>query len=278
MESFSTTSQKLQETVQYIRSKTQLKPKMGIVLGSGLGAFVKEVQAELVIPFKDIPNFMPTTIEGHQGNMIFGKVGGHSVVTLQGRNHFYEGHSMDTVVFPTRTLALLGVEILILTNSAGGIADGMEPGDFMIIDDHINLVGANPLTGPNNKEFGPRFPDMSEAYDHKLTSLWESILKKNNIRHQRGVYAGLSGPTYETPAEVRFLKLIGCSAVGMSTVSECIAANHMGLRVAAMSCISNLAAGIAKHKLTHSEVTETGKRVEKDFTRCLKEFVLAIQA
>ncbi len=276
MESFANTVQKLQETVHFLRSKTTTKPTVGVVLGSGLGAFVNEIQVETKIAFHEIPNFMPTTVEGHQGNLIFGKVGPHQVVALQGRNHFYEGHSMDTVVFPTRVLALMGVQILVLTNSAGGMADGMQAGDFMIIDDHINFVGNNPLIGPNIKEFGPRFPDMTEAYDRKLTELLENVMKKNKVRYHRGVYGGLTGPTYETPAEVRFLKLAGCSAVGMSTVSECIAANHMGLRVAAISCISNLAAGIAKHKLTHDEVTETGRRVEKDFTRVLKEFITSI--
>jgi purine-nucleoside phosphorylase len=247
------------------------------VLGSGLGAFVNDLKIELSFPFHTIPNFMPTTVVGHQGNLIFGKVGNHDVVLLQGRNHFYEGHSMDTVVFPIRAMALLGIEILVLTNSAGGAGDNMQAGDLMIIEDHLNLVGTNPLIGPNIKEFGPRFPDMSEAYDHKLTDLLDSVMKKQNVRHHRGVYAGLSGPTYETPAEVRYLKMIGASAVGMSTVSECIAANHMGVRVAAMSCISNLAAGIAKHKLTHDEVTETGKRVEKQFCAVLKEFITSIE-
>ena len=276
MESFTDTAQKLQETVHFLHSKTQLKPSIGIVLGSGLGAFVNEVQVEAKVPFSEIPHFMPTTVEGHQGNMLWGKIGDKNIVTLQGRNHFYEGHSMDTVVFPTRVMALLGVEILILTNSAGGMMDGMQAGDFMIIDDHINLTGANPLIGPNIKEFGPRFPDMSEAYDKKLANQLETVFKKNKIRHHRGVYGGLTGPTYETPAEVRYLKNIGCSAVGMSTVSECIAANHMGLRVAAISCISNLAAGISKHKLSHDEVTETGRRVERQFTAALKDFVLTL--
>ncbi len=276
MENFSNTAHKLQETVQYLRTKTQAKPSIGIVLGSGLGAFVNEIQVDTRLPFHEIPHFMPTTVEGHQGNMIFGKVGEQQVVALQGRNHFYEGHSMDTVVFPTRVLALLGIQVLILTNSAGGMADGMQAGDFMIIDDHINFAGTNPLIGPNIKEFGPRFPDMSEAYDRKLTDLLEATMKKNKVRYHRGVYGGLTGPTYETPAEVRFLKIAGCSAVGMSTVSECIAANHMGLRVSAISCISNLAAGISKNKLTHAEVTETGRLVEKDFTRVLKEFVISI--
>ena len=180
---------------------------------------------------------------------------------------------MDTVVFPTRVLALMGIKVLILTNSAGGLGDGMQPGDFMIIEDHINLMGANPLMGPNIKEFGPRFPDMTEAYDKKLVDQMQVLLKKKSVRHHCGVYGGLSGPTYETPAEVRYLKMIGCSAVGMSTVPESIAANHLGLRVAALSCITNLAAGISKNKLSHQEVTETAKRVEADFASFLNDFI-----
>jgi len=269
----SQTLQKLQKTVQFIRTQTQSKPKVGIILGSGLGEFAKDIQADKVIPYSEIPHFVPTTVAGHSGNMIFGKVSGVEVVALQGRNHFYEGHSLQDVVLPTRTLALLGIEILILTNSAGGMGEGMQAGDFMILNDHINLTGTNPLIGPNIQEFGPRFPDMSEAYDPKLVSLLEKVMQKHRVRYHKGVYAGLTGPTYETPAEVRHLKQIGCHAVGMSTVSECIVANHMGVRVAAMSCISNLAAGIAKHKLTHEEVTETGKKVEKDFSNILKDFI-----
>jgi purine-nucleoside phosphorylase len=246
---------------------------MGIILGSGLGAFVKEIQAEAVLPFKDIPHFIPPTVEGHQGNLIFGHLGSVPIVALQGRLHYYEGHSMETVAFPTRVMALLGAEIMILTNSAGGLGDEMKSGDFMIIEDHINLVGDNPLMGPNIKQLGPRFPDMTEAYDRKLLAHLEDIFTRHKIRYHKGVYAGLSGPTYETPAEVRFLKMIGCSAVGMSTVPEAIAANHMGLRVVALSCITNLAAGLSAHKLTHEEVTETARRVENDFALVLKEFI-----
>lgn len=268
--------ERIHETLRYLKEKTSFKPQIGIILGSGLGAFVKEIQAELVIPFSEIPHFMPTTVEGHQGNLIFGKIGNKNIVALQGRNHYYEGHSMDTVVFPTRVLALMGVEILVLTNSAGGLGDGMNAGDFMIIDDHINLIGANPLMGPNIKEFGPRFPDMTEAYDKRLADKMAQILTKNKVPFHRGVYGGLSGPTYETPAEVRYLKMIGCSAVGMSTVPESIAANHLGLRVTALSCITNLAAGISKNKLSHSEVTETAKRVEAQFAGFLKEFIEGI--
>lgn len=267
---------RIHESLHFIKSRTQFKPQVGVILGSGLGTFVKEIQPELVLPFRDIPNFLPTAVEGHQGNMIFGKVGGKNIVALQGRNHFYEGHSMDMVVFPTRVLALLGIEILIVTNSAGGLGDGMQAGDFMIIEDHLNLMCANPLMGPNIKELGPRFPDMTEAYDKRLTALMESLLKEQGVRYHKGVYGGLSGPTYETPAEVRYLKLIGCSAVGMSTVPETIAANHLGLRVAALSCITNLAAGIANHKLSHDDVTQTAKRVEGQFARFLNNFIQAL--
>ncbi|MNJ91121.1 Purine nucleoside phosphorylase 1 [compost metagenome] len=267
---------KLQETISYIRSKTSSKPKIGVILGSGLGAFVKDVEIEITIPYKEIPNFMPPTVEGHSGNLIFGKVNSQSIVILQGRNHYYEGHSMETVVFPTRTLALLGIETLIITNSAGGFGESMQAGDFMIIEDHINLMGINPLMGPNIKELGPRFPDMTEAYDKRLISVMEQVLQKQGTHYHKGVYCGVSGPTYETPAEVRYLKLIGGKAVGMSTVPESIAANHLGLRVSALSCITNLAAGISAQKLSHGEVTETAKRVESQFTSFLKEFIASI--
>lgn len=265
--------ERLQETVQFLKSRTSLKPQVGIILGSGLGAFVKDIKVETTIPYSEIPNFAGTSVEGHSGNLIFGHMGGKPIIALQGRLHYYEGHSMDTVVFPTRVMALLGIQYLILTNSAGGLDEDMQSGDFMIIEDHINLTGANPLMGPNMKELGPRFPDMSEAYDRKLIDQLEKVFKKHNVRYHRGVYAGVSGPTYETPAEVRFLKMIGCSAVGMSTVPEAIAANHLGLRVAALSCVTNLAAGLAKHKLTHQEVTETARRVEKTFATVLEEFI-----
>ncbi|MGZ3774595.1 MAG: purine-nucleoside phosphorylase [Bdellovibrio sp.] len=264
---------KLQETVSHIRTKTSAKPKIGVILGSGLGAFVKDIEVESTIPYKEIPHFSPPTVEGHSGNLIFGKTGGQSIVILQGRNHYYEGHSMESVVFPTRAIAMLGIEALVLTNSAGGCGENMQPGDFMIIEDHINLMGTNPLMGPNIKELGPRFPDMTEAYDKRLIALMEQIFQKQGTRFHKGVYCGVSGPTYETPSEVRYLKLIGGTAVGMSTVPESIAANHLGLRVAALSCITNLAAGISTQKLSHNEVTETAKRVEIQFSSFLREFI-----
>lgn len=265
--------EKLQATTQFIRTKTAAKPRIGIVLGSGLGAFVKGIEIETTIPFNDIPHFNPPTVEGHSGNLIFGKVNGQSIVILQGRNHYYEGHSMESVVFPVRTLAFLGIEILLLTNSAGGMGDGMAAGDFMIIDDHINLMGVNPLMGPNIKELGPRFPDMTEAYDKKIVAIMESIFTEQQTRFHKGIYCGVTGPTYETPAEVRYLKNIGGKAVGMSTVPETIAANHLGLRVGAVSCITNLAAGISSNKLSHDEVTETAKLVEIKFTNFLKTLI-----
>ena len=260
----------------FIRTKTSAKPKVGVVLGSGLGAFVKEVEVETTIPYKDIPHFSPPTGEGHSGNLIFGKLQRQQIAILQGRNHYYEGHSLESVVFPTRTLAMLGVETLILTNSAGGFGENMQAGDFMIIEDHINLMGTNPLMGPNIKELGPRFPDMTEAYDKRLIQMMEQVLMKQGTRYHKGVYCGVSGPTYETPSEVRYLKLIGGKAVGMSTVPETIAANHLGLRVAALSCITNLAAGISSQKLSHDEVTETAKQVELQFSSFLREFIAHI--
>lgn len=267
---------KLQETVSYIRTKTSAKPKIGVILGSGLGSFVKDVDVEITLPYKDIPHFSPPTVEGHSGNLIFGKIDGLPIAIMQGRNHYYEGHSMESVVFPTRTLAMMGIETLILTNSAGGFGENMQAGDFMVIEDHINLMGTNPLMGPNIKELGPRFPDMTEAYDKRLIKLMEQVLQKQGTTYHKGIYCGVSGPTYETPAEVRYLKLIGGKAVGMSTVPESIAANHLGLRVAALSCITNLAAGISSQKLSHNEVTETAQRVEQHFSSFLREFIGAI--
>jgi purine-nucleoside phosphorylase len=263
----------LEETVAYIRSQSKLKPRMGIILGSGLGAFVNHIKIEASIPYDEIPSFIAPTVEGHSGRLILGHVHNVPIAALQGRVHYYEGHSMASVVYPTRSLAMLGIEILMLTNSAGGLDSGMKPGDFMIIDDHINLMGDNPLKGPNLAQLGPRFPDMSEAYDRRLNDKMEEIFTQKKITHHRGIYCGVSGPTYETPAEVRYLKMIGGKAVGMSTVPEAIAANHLGLRVCALSCITNLASGLGKHKLSHDEVTQTAKAVEDKFCDFLQDFI-----
>jgi len=270
----------LEASVAYIRSvcpPTKLKPRVAIVLGSGLGSFVNNVEVEAAIPYTEIPGFIPPSVDGHKGRLILGHVKGVPTAVLQGRIHFYEGHSMTTVAHPVRTAALLGCEIVMLTNSAGGLDSSMRPGDFMVIDDHINLMGDNPLKGPNIEEFGPRFPDMTEAYDRKLSAKMDEILKKMETKFFRGVYCGVSGPTYETPAEVRYLQQLGGKAVGMSTVPETIAANHLGLRVCALSCITNLAAGLSQNKLSHEEVTETARAVESKFGQFLVEFISSLE-
>jgi purine-nucleoside phosphorylase len=264
---------KLTETVEFLKSRTNLKPKIGVILGSGLGGFVSEMNVECEIEYSEIPNFPTTTVTGHKGKFFCGSIEGVEIAVLQGRVHYYEGHSMDDVVYPTRTLAMLGIETLLLTNSAGGLDPKMKPGEFMIIEDHINLMGDNPLKGPNLSELGPRFPDMTEAYDRKLSADLETIMKTLGLNYHKGIYTGVSGPTYETPAEVRMLGQIGGKAVGMSTVPESIAANHLGLRVCAVSCITNLAAGLSQNKLSHEEVTETAKLVEKNFSAILRAFI-----
>ena len=264
---------RLQESTQFIRTKSNIKPRVGMVLGSGLGAFVNHIKVDCEIPFSDIPHFAMPTVEGHGGRLVLGELHGVPLVILQGRVHYYEGHSMEKVAYPVRTMAMLGIEILILTNSAGGLDPQMKPGDLMVIEDHINLMGDNPLKGPNIKNLGPRFPDMTEAYDKELTECMLKILDEEKIPHWKGIYCGVSGPTYETPAEVRFLQIIGGKAVGMSTVPESIAANHLGLRVCAVSCITNPAAGIHNEKLTHDEVTAMAASVEKQFCQFFDKLI-----
>lgn len=267
---------KLQETTQYIRTQSQLKPRIGIVLGSGLGAFVKHINVECEIPFAEIPNFAAPSVEGHNGRLVLGSLHEVPLAIMQGRVHYYEGHTMEQVAYPMRTMAMLGIETVILTNSAGGLDPNMKSGDLMVIEDHINLMGNNPLMGPNIKNLGPRFPDMTEAYDKELTAKMLKILKEQKVPHSKGVYCGVSGPTYETPSEVKFLQIIGGNAVGMSTVPESIAANHLGLRVCAVSCITNPAAGIHTTKLTHEEVTEMANSVEQTFCNFFDAFIKEI--
>jgi len=264
---------RLKESIDYIRCKSQIKPRIGLTLGSGLASFAENVVVDSTIPYAEIPSFTPPTVDGHPGRLILGSIGDVPVAVLQGRIHYYEGHSMDHVVYPTRVLAQLGIESLILTNAAGGISPNMKPGDFMIISDHINLTGNNPLIGPNIQELGLRFPDMSEPYDKSLSGRLSELLKQRNIRHSLGVYCGVSGPTYETAAEVRYLQTVGGHAVGMSTVPETIAAKHMGLRVCGISCITNLATGLTANKVTHEEVKDVAKKVEFQFSNFLTAFI-----
>jgi len=240
------------------------------VLGSGLGAFAGEVEERIEIPYSEIPGWPLSTAIGHAGKLVIGKVAGTPVAVMAGRVHFYEGYSIHQVVFPTRVLGALGVKSLLLTNAAGGIHPGYKQGCLVLLCDHINLQGTNPLIGPNDDGFGPRFPDMTEAYSRELRELAHSAARELRIELYEGVYAGLSGPSYETPAEIRYLRTIGADLVGMSTVPEAIVASHMGMRTLGISCVTNLAAGISHHKLSHQEVTETGERVRGDFTALLR--------
>jgi len=261
----------IHEARDYILSRTALRPAVAAVLGSGLGAFADEVTDRVEIPYSDIPAWPASTAIGHAGKLIIGKVGDVAVVVMAGRVHFYEGYSIQQVVFPTRVLGAMGIKSLLLTNAAGGIHAGFKQGCLVLLCDHINLQGVNPLVGPNNDEFGPRFPDMSEAYSREFRELAHTAARDLGIELYEGVYAGLSGPSYETPAEIRYLRTIGADLVGMSTVPEAIVASHLGMRTMAISCVTNLAAGISPTKLSHSEVMETGERVRGDLTALLKK-------
>lgn len=264
---------KLDEAAKFVKPLMVGAPKIAITLGSGLSSFAKNLRDSKSIPFSEIPHFSPPTVEGHGGNLVFGRLNGIDLIVLQGRIHFYEGHDWSHVVFPTRLMAHLGIKTLILTNAAGGLEPGMRPGDFMVIKDHINLTGGNPLRGPNLDFLGPRFPDMSDLYDLSLREVLKNTLSSARVRHTEGVYVGVSGPSYETAAEVRFLRMIGAQAVGMSTVAETIAARHAGLRVAGISCITNLATGLTREKISHDEVKDIANRVEQQFASALTEFI-----
>jgi purine-nucleoside phosphorylase len=232
------------------------QPELGVILGSGLGPIANRVDSPISIPYTDIPHFHGTSVEGHAGKMALGTFHGVPTVFLQGRFHVYEGYDMSEVVFPTRVICALGIKTLLLTNASGGVNTRFRPGDIMVIEDHINLMGDNPLKGPNLAQLGPRFPDMTEAYSKECIQVLEDSAAELSIELKRGVYTGVLGPTYETPAEVRMLRALGGDAVGMSTVPEAIAANHLGVRVAGLACITNLAAGLSPRKLTHQEVVE----------------------
>lgn len=250
---------KIREAVEAIQARTKIQPEIGVILGSGLGPIAAQIQDAVTIPYTEIPHFHGTSIEGHAGKMIIGHFHGVPTVFLQGRFHLYEGYQMEEVAFPTRTICALGIKTVVLTNASGGINTRFRPGDIMVIEDHLNLMGDNPLKGPNLSELGPRFPDMTEAYSKDCISVINESAKELGIPLQHGVYVGLLGPTYETPAEVRMLRVLGGDAVGMSTVPETIAANHLGVRVCGLACITNLAAGMSPAKLTHQEVVDNSK-------------------
>ena len=264
---------KILESAQYIQSKIKNKPKIGIVLGSGLGIYVDQIQNKIVIPYQDIPHFKRTSVEGHQGCLILGEVLGVTVAALQGRLHAYEGYAMEEIVLPVRVLASLGIEYLFLTNASGGINNDYHPGDLVAIVDHINLSGRNPLQGPNIAELGPRFPDMTEPYDMELVKLLQSVAGHHHVSLRSGVYCSVLGPSYETPAEIRMLRTIGADMVGMSTVPEVIAANHLGLKVAGVACITNYAAGIKQEKLSHADVKKVAEKAMVGFATILTETI-----
>ena len=252
----------LGEAVRSIQSRTALRPAIGLVLGSGLGAFARSLEKATAIPYGEIPRFPASTAIGHSGELVVGHCQGVPVAVMSGRAHYYEGYTMQQVVFPVRVLGRMGVKTLILTNAAGSVNVNYKPGELMVLSDHINLMGSNPMIGPNDDELGQRFFDMSETYDPHLREIAEKACWKAGVTVRKGVYLALSGPSYETPAEIRMLRTLGADAVGMSTVPEAIAARHMGIRVLGISCITNMAAGVIKKPLDHREVLEVGEKVK----------------
>src|SRR5271163_1037601 len=259
-----------ESSAAFVLSQTPLRPQIGLVLGSGLGSFADDLTDAVRIPYGDIPGFPRSTAVGHAGQLVIGKSGDVPVAVMQGRVHLYEGYSAAEVAFPTRVLARSGVRALILTNAAGGINVEYGQGALVILRDHINLQGQNPLTGANDERFGPRFPDMTYTYTKRYREIALEEAKKLPIPPREGVYAALAGPSYETPAEIRYLRTIGADLVGMSTVPETIAARHMGIRVLGISCVTNMAAGILDQVLDHKEVLETGERVKGQFIALLR--------
>jgi purine-nucleoside phosphorylase len=255
-----------------------VEPRIAVVLGSGLGGFADDFDEAVSIPYEDIPGFMRSTAEGHAGRLVAGKVENVPVLAMQGRVHYYEGYSLEEVTFPVRTFGLLGIKTLILTNAAGGINVQLTQGALMVISDHLNLMGDNPLRGPNDDRFGPRFPDMSAVYSPDLQELVIEESRAIEVEVRRGIYGALSGPSYETPAEILLLRNLGADAVGMSTVPEAIVARHMGLDVLGISCITNMAAGISDEPINHEEVMATGDRVRGTFTHLLRRVVSRVHS
>lgn len=260
------------ESYNYLKENVEIKPEIGIILGSGLGDVVNLLSDKQIISYKDIPHFPCSNVVGHEGNLVFGKVNNVNVVIMQGRTHYYEGKGFDPVVYPIYVFKLLGIDKLIITNACGAVNENFKPGDLMLITDYINLLGINPLIGDNNEDFGPRFPDMSESYSKELISKVKSI---SNIPLQEGVYAFFNGPCYETAAEIRAYKMMGADVVGMSTVPETIVANYMGIKVLGISCITNMATGLAKEKHSHKEVLEVANRSSLNLCNLIKNFLLS---
>lgn len=267
---------KMKEAVAYIESQTDIKPEFGLILGSGLGELANEIEDAVKIDYENIPNFPVSTVEGHAGKLVIGKLLGKSVIAMQGRFHYYEGYSMQEVTFPVRVMKGLGVHSIVVTNACGGMNKDFQPGDLMLIEDHLNMTGANPLIGPNEADFGPRFPDMSRAYTHEYLKKAKEVAEKLNITVQQGVYAGVTGPTYMTPVELIMLRNLGADTVGMSTVPEVITASHMGQKVLGISCVTDMAIGEELEPLTHEQVMEVANRTKPKFISLVKEFLAAV--
>ena len=268
--------ERAEHATRIIRARTTVEPRIAVVLGSGLGGFADDFEEPVAIPYDEIPGFMRSTAQGHAGRLVIGKIDGIPVLAMQGRLHYYEGYSLEEVTFPVRTFGLLGIKTLVLTNASGGINVQLSEGALMVISDHLNLMGVNPLRGPNDERFGPRFPDMSAVYSPELQELVVEEAKAIGIEVRRGIYGALSGPSYETPAEIHLLRNLGADAVGMSTVPEAIVARHMGLEVLGISCITNMAAGISDEPINHEDVMATGDRVRETFTELLRRVIAAI--
>lgn len=255
----------IEEAASFIRRTTDVQPEIGLILGSGLGVLGDELEDAVTIPYEDIPHFPVSTVEGHAGELLIGKLQGRNVILMRGRFHMYEGYEPERTALPVRVMKALGVTTLLVTNAAGGINLDFAAGNLMLISDHINFTGKNPLVGPNDNALGVRFPDMSEAYSKRLRGIAKETAKELGFELKEGVYVGLLGPNYETPAEIRMFRTLGADAVGMSTVSEVIVARHSGIEVLGISCISNAAAGILDQPLSHEEVMETTERVKEQF-------------
>ncbi|HBG8277315.1 TPA: purine-nucleoside phosphorylase [Clostridioides difficile] len=265
--------EKIAQSSKFINSKSDIKPKIGLILGSGLGDLANDIEDPVAIKYSEIPNFPVSTVAGHAGQLVIGKLEGKEVIAMQGRFHYYEGYSQKEATFPVRVMKELRVEILIVTNAAGGVNKEFKAGDLMLIRDHINFSGSNPLVGKNDDRFGARFPDMSDAYSSKYVDVVKNCAKECNIDVKEGVYMFFSGPNYETPAEVRMAQILGADAVGMSTVPEVIVASHSNIGVIGISCITNMAAGILNQPLSHEEVIETTQKVKSEFMNLVKTTV-----
>lgn len=268
--------QKIEETTSYLKANVEIRPKVGIILGTGLGNLATQITGKKEIPYESIPNFPVSTVEGHSGKLIFGKLGEVDVMAMQGRFHYYEGYDMKQVTFPVRVMKAFGIETLLVSNASGGMNPDFEIGDLMIITDHINLFPEHPLRGKNINELGPRFPDMSEAYSVELIDKAKNIAKRNGIKVVEGVYVGTTGPTFETPAEYRYFRVIGGDAVGMSTVPEVIVANHAGMKCFGMSIVTDLGVPGKIVEVTHEEVQEIGNKVQPLMTQIMKELIADI--